>query len=430
MTISGRAVALVAAGIIPVLLIPSWVTVASWLVVIGVILGADLLISAPVRDLTVHREEIKPLRFNQDTTSVVVVRNSSRRVLRALIRDAWPPSAGTGTNRHRIRVAPDQVRRLETTLKPTRRGDIEAAGVTVRSHGPLGLAARQRTLTAPADVRVLPEFASRRHLPSRLARRREMDGRTSVNVRGQGTEFDSLREYVIGDDVRSIDWRATARRAEVVVRTWRPERDRRVLIVLDTSRLSAARLGDVPRLEAGIESALLLTALASKAGDRVDLVAVDRTVRVRTSGQSGPALMSTLADSLSGVQPQFTEPDWTVVATEISQRLSQRALVVIITGLEPGAVESGLLPLVSRVARDHLVMLASAEDPSAAQMRAARDTSADLFGAAAAHRAELERGALATRLSRSGAHVVRREPDTLPPGVADTYLGLKAAGLL
>src|SRR5690625_5777237 len=99
-----------------------------------------------------------------------------------------------------------------------------------------------------------------------------MDGRTAVNVRGQGTEFDSLREYVIGDDVRAIDWRATARRSEVVVRTWRPERDRRVMIVLDSSRLSAARLGDEPRIEAQIESALLLAALASKAGDRVDLI--------------------------------------------------------------------------------------------------------------------------------------------------------------
>ena len=103
-------------------------------------------------------------------------------------------------------------RRLVTPLRPTRRGDRLADRVTVRSFGPIGLAARQRSLSVPGRLRVLPEFASRRHLPSRLARLRELDGRTSVNVRGQGTEFDSLREYVVGDDVRSIDWRATARR--------------------------------------------------------------------------------------------------------------------------------------------------------------------------------------------------------------------------
>ena len=93
-------------------------------------------------------------------------------------------------------------------------------------------------------MRVLPRFSSRKHLPSRLARLRELDGRTSVMIRGQGTEFDSLREYVRGDDVRSIDWRASARRADVVVRTWRPERDRRVMIVLDTGRTSAVRVLD------------------------------------------------------------------------------------------------------------------------------------------------------------------------------------------
>ncbi len=98
----------------------------------------------------------------------------------------------------------------------------------------------------PWQVRILPPFLSRKHLPSRLAKLRELDGMVPILIRGQGTEFDSLREYVVGDDVRSIDWRATARRADVVVRTWRPERDRRVVIVLDTGRTSAGRIGVDP----------------------------------------------------------------------------------------------------------------------------------------------------------------------------------------
>src|SRR6478735_9309587 len=110
---------------------------------------------------------------------------------------------------------------------------------------------------------------------------------TPVLIRGPGTEFDSLREYVIGDDVRAIDWRATARRGDVVVRTWRPERDRRVMIVLDTARTSAVRVLDAPRIDASIEAALLLAALAGRAGDRVELVAYDRRVRARAAGVSG-----------------------------------------------------------------------------------------------------------------------------------------------
>ena len=121
---------------------------------------------------------------------------------------------------------------MDTQLRPVRRGDQQSALVTARSIGPLGLAGRQSSHRVPWQIRILPPFLSRKHLPSRLAKLRELEGMIPVLIRGQGTEFDSLREYVIGDDVRSIDWRATARRADVVVRTWRPERDRRVVIVL------------------------------------------------------------------------------------------------------------------------------------------------------------------------------------------------------
>jgi uncharacterized protein (DUF58 family) len=107
-------------------------------------------------------------------------------------------------------------------------------------------------------------------------------------IRGQGTEFDSLREYVRGDDVRSIDWRATARRQDVVVRTWRPERDRRVVIVIDSGRTAAAASRTRLRLDTAFESSLLLAALASRAGDRVDLVVYDRRVRGRVQGATGP----------------------------------------------------------------------------------------------------------------------------------------------
>ena len=93
---------------------------------------------------------------------------------------------------------------------------------------------------------MLPPFRSRRHLPEKLSQLRQLDGQHRSLLRGPGTEFDSLREYVIGDDVRSIDWRATARRGDVMVRTWRPERDRRILFVLDTGRTAAGRVAGHP----------------------------------------------------------------------------------------------------------------------------------------------------------------------------------------
>src|SRR5699024_9523450 len=101
-------------------------------------------------------------------------------------------------------------------------------------------------------------------------------------------------------------WRASARRQELVVRTWRPERDRRVLIVLDTSRLAAARLASETRLDAGIETALLLAALANHAGDQVEAIAADRQIRARISESRGPATMAALAGGLGPLEAELT----------------------------------------------------------------------------------------------------------------------------
>jgi uncharacterized protein (DUF58 family) len=430
MAVTWRAVALAALGLVPVLLVPETFVVLAWAALVVLACALDLALAASPRLVEVRRSVPASVRLTESTASTLTVRNRSGRRLRAVVRDAWQPSAGAGPNRHRVDLPDGEARRLVTPLRPTRRGDRRADRVTIRSFGPLGLAARQVSVQVPGRLRVLPEFASRRHLPSRLARLRELDGRTAVQVRGAGTEFDSLREYVIGDDVRSIDWRATARRAEVVVRTWRPERDRRVLVVVDTGRTAAARIGDLPRVDASIEAALLLSALASRAGDRVDLIAFDRRVRAQVAGTGGPRLMPALADALAPVEPALVETDWPGVVAQVQQRMSQRALVVLLTALEPAVVENGVLPVVGPLAHDHTVVLASVADPEVAELRRRRETAAEVYDAAAAERTELERAAVTLRLRQRGVEVVDALPDDLAPRLADTYLALKAAGRL
>lgn len=430
MALTWRAVALAALGVVAVLVVPSYGTVLLWALVVVALCVLDVMLAASPRQVAVERRVPGSVRLTGRATSQLVVTNLTGRRLRAVVRDAWAPSAGAQANRHAVDLPPGESARLTTVLVPTRRGDRLADRVTIRSAGPLGLAARQVSLVVPGRLRVLPEFASRRHLPSRLARLREMDGRSAVQVRGEGTEFDSLREYVIGDDVRSIDWRASARRADMVVRTWRPERDRRVLLVLDTSRTSAARVGDEPRLDASIEAALLLSALAGRAGDRVELFAYDRGVRARVAGAAGPRLMPALADALAPIEPALLETDWPGLVGSVHQRLSQRALVVLLTTLDPAAVETGLLPVVGQLTAKHQVVVASVADPEVAALREARDGVAEVYDAAAAARVELERTAVRTVLSQKGVEVVEGLPEELAPRLADTYLALKAAGRL
>jgi len=278
---------------------------------------------------------------------------------------------------------------------------------------------------------VLPPFTSRKHLPSRLARLRELDGRTSVLTRGEGTEFDSLRAYVPGDDTRSIDWRATARQSAVAVRTWRPERDRRILIVLDTGRTSAGRVGDVPRLDAAMDAALLLTALATRAGDRVNMIAYDRRVRAQMrEGTAGRDVVSALVSTLATLEPELVETDARGLSTAALENAPQRSLIVLLTSLDAAPVEEGLLPVLPHLTQRHTVLVAAVADPHLQAMARARGTVEATYEAAAGTQTQAQRRRTANQLRGQGVTVVDAAPADLAPALADAYLALKAAGQL
>jgi uncharacterized protein (DUF58 family) len=430
MALTGRLGLLALLGALVVgLLAPSGAGVAAVLLVLLVLVLVDLALAGSVRALRFSRAGTTSVRLGEPAEVTLTVTNPGRRAVRGLLRDAWPPSAAA-VDRHRIAVPSGERRAFTTRLLPTRRGDRPAVRVTVRAVGPLGLAARQGSHEVPWSVRVLPPFHSRKHLPSRLARLQQLDGRNAVMIRGQGTEFDSLREYVIGDDVRSIDWRASARAADVMVRTWRPERDRHLVLVLDTGRVSAGRVGDAPRLDAAMDAALLLAALASRAGDRVDLLAYDRRLRAAVQGSSATTLLPSLVNAMAPLEPSLIETDARGMVAEILRRTRRRALVVLLTGLDPAPLEEGLFPVLGSLTSRHEVIVASVADPRVAEMARGRGDAEAVYDAAAAERAMAERASAVARLGRRGVAVVDAVPDELPPALADRYLALKAAGRL
>ncbi|QES48537.1 DUF58 domain-containing protein [Streptomyces venezuelae] len=436
MGVTGRAALLAALGSIPVgILEPSWTGILAVNGFLTLACAADCALAAPVRTLRLTRSGDTSVRLGDTADVHLTLTNPGPRTLRARLRDAWPPSSwqpGTepAASRHRLDIPPGERRRLTTLLHPARRGDRTADRVTIRSYGPLGLWARQGSHSVPWTVRVLPPFTSRKHLPSRLARLRELDGRTSVLTRGEGTEFDSLRDYVPGDDTRSIDWRATARQHKVAVRTWRPERDRHILICLDTGRTSAGRVGDAPRLDASMDAALLLTALATRAGDRVDLLAHDRRTRAQVQGRPPGEILAAFVNAMAPLEPELVETDARTLVSTILRNAPRRSLVVLLTSLDAAPIEEGLLPLLPRLTQRHTVLLASVADPHVAAMTAARGSVDAVYEAAAGTQSQAQRRHTADQLFRHGVHVVDATPDTLAPALADAYLSLKAAGRL
>lgn len=424
-----------------------WLPGALGLALVLLLVAADLVIAAPAGEVTLARTGPDEVRLGDTVTVTLAVTNDSVRTMRAFVRDAWVPSAGAAPPyAHAILLDPGATATIETALTPTRRGDRPAVRVTIRSYGPFGLAFRQTSrrradrLTPHWTLRVLPEFRSRRLLPEKLSRLRVIDGQVVTRGRGQGGEFDSLRDYVIGDDPRSIDWRSSARREHVVVKQWRPERDRRVLCVLDTGRTSAGRIataaapldpeiGGEPRLDIAIDAALLLASLATHAGDRVDLLAVDTQTHANVAASSKRALPKLLG-ALATLTPSLVETDFGRVVAEVLSLERKRALVVLFTSLDPGAIGEGLLPILPRLIARHTVVLAAVHDPALEALAGGRGDARALHTAAAAERGLAELRRVRTTLSRQGVHVVDAPADTFASTVADTYLNLKAAGRL
>ncbi|WP_136586993.1 DUF58 domain-containing protein [Microbacterium hydrothermale] len=433
MVVTGRLALFVALGVAPVVLLstaglPAWAAVGGWVLLAAALLSVDVALAADPRRVEITRVLPERALRDEPVAGELRVRNLGSRLLRAVVRDAWQPTAGAPADRARVTVPPGERRGTPLPLLPRRRGELRSAFVVVRSLGPLGLAGRQAVIDAPGRLRVLPPFTSRRHLPSRLARLRELDGNTTLQVRGQGTEFDSLREYVRGDDVRSIDWRATARAGTTMLRTWRPERDRHVVIVIDTGRTAAARVGDGVRLDAAMEAALLLSVLAARAGDHVHLLMFDRVTRARVTRVDGTQLLPTLVDAMTPVDPQLIDTDWDAAFAQVRGLSVRPALVVLLTAADdPEAARAFLAALPAVAARSRLLVATATDGPGAVPTH--RDA-ADVYAAAAIERARHDAARVRDAVVRAGGDAVSASADDLPPLVADRYLALKAAGRL
>ncbi|MFJ2368600.1 DUF58 domain-containing protein [Microbacterium sp. NPDC087665] len=435
MFVTGRLAIAVAVGVVPLVLTglagyPPYAVLGAWIALCLVLVALDVTLSASPRAVTVSRRVPTRTRQGEPVPVSIALHNHGPRDLRALIRDAWQPTAGAPSSRISLDVPTGERRRIALPLVPRRRGELVSEFVVIRSRGPLGLAGRQATHRVRGAIRVLPAFSSRKHLPSRLARLRELDGNTSIQVRGQGTEFDSLREYVRGDDVRSIDWRASARAGATMLRTWRPERDRHVVIIIDTGRTAAARVGDGTRADASLEAALLLSALAARAGDHVHLLMYDRVVRARVTGVEGNALLPALTDAMAPVHARLVDTDWHGAFAAVRTLTTRPSLIVVLTAQDAAESSRSFLGAFPNASRSTTILVGSVTDDDIAALAQQRGSREEVYLAAAAERALRDAEVVADAIRRAGGEAIAADPEALPPRIADRYLELKAAGRL
>jgi uncharacterized protein (DUF58 family) len=397
-----------------------------------VVAAADGLLAPRPARVEVQRDLPAVLPLNGDGTVAWTVTNPLRRALRVGVADELAPSLRAGTRRVRLTVAAHERLTAETTIRPSRRGRFEPREVVVRVGGPLGLLARQARRQLPGVLRVYPPFASRKEAELRIDRARILEiGLRSARGRGSGTEFDQLREYSVDDESRRIDWAATARAGKAIVRTYRAERNQTVIMALDNGRTMAGQVAGVARVEHAMDAVLMLTAVATRLGDRAGLVAFDRRIRAVVPPGHRSDQLTRVSEAMYTLEPELAESDYRGAFTETLVRFHRRALLVVLTELADQALGDTLLPALPLMLRSHLVIVASVRDPDLDRWACGpAPGAAAAYRKAAAQAALEERRLLAAQLRGLGATVVDALPGALAPALADAYLKVKATGRL
>jgi len=435
MLVPTRRLAVVALALAAVLLVlpdslPVGLLVLNGLLLVFAVVDAVL---APAPDhVPIERDAPAVLTLGALGSVTWRIRNPTARRLRVAIADELAPSLHARNRRSRVSLPPKATATVRTDIRPSRRGRFDIDELVVRVDGPLGLGARQGARSTAAVLRVHPPFRSKDEAELKIDKARILEvGLRSAQGRGGGTEFEQLREYSHDDEFRRVDWAATARTGKTIVRTYRAERNQTIIVLLDNGRVMAGRVADVPRVEHAMDAVMMLTAVATRLGDRCGLVTFDREVLSIVPPRLGRDQLGRVTEAMYALEPALVESDYRGAFTATLARFRRRALLVILTELVEQAVGEYLLPALPLIARNHLVLIGAVRDPDvAAWAVAVPEDPAEAYRKAAAVSALDERARTIARLRGVGATVVDAAPGELAARLTDAYLKVKATGRL
>jgi uncharacterized protein (DUF58 family) len=388
--------------------------------------------------LEVGRSIEPRLRVRTPSPYKITVRSEAGMALSLRMRDTVPASCEITPEEHALHLAPGESRELELSLVPRERGRISLGDLHVRRESALGLAAVIERTPASVELRILPESTSEKKAQRKGPR---LDaGEVALRLRraSQGSELESLREYVPSDPLRAIDWKATAKRVRPVTRLYQPERSQTLWFVLDKSRTMASALGEnalssaeKTRFEVALEALLVVADGALRAGDQVGaLVQGDGLELVIPPGR-GRGQYRRLLDTLTGVQPEPVRLDVRNLVSELERRARKRCLVVLFTDLENEIHGEALCEHAHLLTRRHLVMCVSLADSITSALADARgEGERGVFQRAAAIDMLRERTELMRRLEKKGVVVLEADEQGLAVATLDRYLEIKTRARL
>ncbi len=433
---TGLAVALVAAALLPAALVvasPAFLWLALALDAAVLLLCAVDFLTAPRASDVEVRREVEPVLSSGVANPVrLELHLLGQRPVRGRARDEVPPGVEVRGHEQPFVLTPESPRAtLSYSLTPPTRGDLRLGDVHLRLVGPLGLCARQVKVPAARSVKVYPDLTALTREALALAVASDAPAERTLRRSAEGREFESLREYRTGDDYRTVDWKASARRGRTMVRVYQPERNQPVLLLLDCGRHMAGRVDGRRKLDHAVDAALRLAKVSLDAGDMVGVLAFASDVRAYLPPRKGREHLRLLTESLYRAEAALEESDYGRAYDFAFARSSRRSLVVLFTDLVDPDASGTLLARTLALRPRHLPVVASLldEDLQAAATHVP-DSAQDAYARQAAARLEQDYQRTAITLRDAGALVVRAPAKGFGAAAVNTYLHVKARGLL
>lgn len=314
----------------------------------------------------VTRHPLQRLSIGRDNPVILSVQ-SQNQAAKIRLRDYYPLEFKVSKSTLETFITANTSQELSYTIYPDIRGEFEWGNIQVRQLGKWGLAWHDWQIPASQTVAVYPDLIGLRSLSIRLTLQNTGTMRQARRL-GIGTEFAELREYGIGDDIRLIDWKATARRSRPLVRVLEPEREQTLIILLDRGRLMTAQVQGLKRFDWGLNATLSLALAGLNRGDKVGIGVFDREVTTWIPPERGQNQLSKLIERLTPIQPVLLEPDYIGAVTKLVKQQTRRALVVLITDIVDITASTELLAALIRLAPRYLPFCVTLRDPQVDQL--------------------------------------------------------------
>jgi uncharacterized protein (DUF58 family) len=393
--------------------------VVAWLV--------DLTSLPKPGQILIKRTWRSPAALSLQAEIALTVENLSTKTITANVVDTVPSQLREQPPSFTLRVPAKGEAASSYFVRPAQRGDAVLGDCYVRYQGKLRIA--EKWVRAPLEqkVRIYPNLdEARRHSIHLLRSRQLAVEKRRTQVRGIGREFESLREYQLGDEYRNICWTAAARRAKLVTRLYQIERSQTVWIVVDSGRLMRARVGNLSKLDLAVNAALSLAQVALYSGDRVGLVAYGRGIRRQLPAAKGSAHLRQVIEQLALVREESAEADHLQLAGRLLTDQKRRSLIVWLTDLAETAMTPEVIEAASMMMPRHLVLFVVIGQPDLGELASTRpEGESEMYRVAAAQEMLHRREMLLAKLRERGALAMEVNSGVVSPLLVNAYLQIK-----